>query len=1004
MNQALRRLGAFSNPDKKYSFEELFEQCHIIPRYQQLLYRWLDVLIEQRQLQQKQGQYTNLVPLSADSVNTLVEEVRVRWANTPELVNIVQQCGENLADVLIGEQEPLGLYFAAANNKAGSSNPESPLNTHLKEIMRASLMAVVKSLPPNLNLRILEIGGGQGIATDELLPILPLKQTTYTFTDVGGLFLNQARQKFSDYPFVAYRFLDIEKPPTEQGYSSHSYDVVVAVNVLHVTQNIKTTLEHVRSLLAPGGFLLLWEITQPQLDFDITDGLLMNPLEDEQRSQGNPFLSQQQWQEALHSNGFIEVAAISETETFGEQILVAQVSALATDSAPVAFTATFEQKNVDQNHQVLLNKKPDIADWFYIPSWKRSMPPQPFKSSVNATQPNCWLVFVDECGFGETMVKRLILEGQDVITVSVGEQFNRLSDRLYTINPRQRDDYDALLKELRSLNKTLKKIVHLWNVTPNSYGELAIDYLEKSEALSFWSLLFLTQALGENNQTDSLQIEVISNNMQEVTGSDVLCPEKALVLGPCKVIPQEYSNITCRSIDVVIPSAESRQEEKLIDQLLNELQTQTSDQVIAYRGHHRWVQDFEPVRLNQVGESKQRLTEKGVYLITGGLGGVGLALAEYLAQIVQAKLILIGRSPFPNRSEWEHWLFTHEQQNAVSSKIRKLQTMEALGAEVMVVSADVTNLEQMSAVLKKSKQQFSQINGVIHAAAVSGGGMIQLKAKEAAVSTLAPKVRGIRVLEALFKDDDLDFFVLCSSLSSFLGTSGMVDYTAENAFIDAFAHYNTFKHGTFIRSINWDRWNSVGMAVAVEARHKEITGEELTAGMTCFEAIEAFRRILCNSTVPQVIVSTQDFPTLMKPKESTKSLAEELTQLTRSQPTHPRPKLGNAYVAPRNEVERTIADIWQQLLSIEKVGIYDNFFELGGDSLFATQLIARLCQYFQIELSYKGFFNGSTIAALSEVIVEKLAKQTDQEELAKALADIEQLSEKEVQAILTSSN
>lgn len=172
--------------------------------------------------------------------------------------------------------------------------------------------------------------------------------------------------------------------------------------------------------------------------------------------------------------------------------------------------------------------------------------------------------------------------------------------------------------------------------------------------------------------------------------------------------------------------------------------------------------------------------------------------------------------------------------------------------------------------------------------------------------------------------------------------------------------------------------------------------------MTYEEGIEAFRRILCNSTVPQVIVSTQDFSSLMKPKKSTKSLEEKLAQLSQSKPTHSRPNLANAYVAPRNEVERSLTDIWQQLLGIEQVGIHDNFFELGGDSLFATQLVSQLCKTFQIELSYKSFFNGPTVAELAEVIVQKLAEQTDLEDLAKALADIEQLSEDEAQTILAS--
>ncbi|MEH2134827.1 MAG: SDR family NAD(P)-dependent oxidoreductase [Nostoc sp.] len=995
INLTLQHLGAFSNLNERYSFEAVYEQFKIIPRYRQLFYRFLDVLVEQGQLQQEKDLFTNLVPCSTDFINSLVEEVKLRYVDTPHELNIVRECGENLLDVLIGEKEPLELYFAVKDNKPEIANSELPLHTHLKGIMRAGVEQLVKLLPSDVNLRILEIGGGGGIATTELLPVLPSERTNYTFTDVGGLFLNQARQRFSAYPFVEYRFLDIEKPPVEQGFNNHSFDVVVGVNVLHVTRNMAKTLENVRSLLAPGGFLLLWEITQPQLDFDLTDGLLMNPLEDEGRSRGNPFLSQKQWQEALRSHGFVEVAAVSETEAFGEEVLVAHIAASVTDSATTAFTITKQKQNQD-----LLAKKSNIADWFYIPSWKRTMPPQSFQPGLEG-KAGCWLVFVDECGLGESLVKRLLLENQDVITVKVGEQFQQSSEypqRTYTINPEKEDDYNTLLKELRSLGKIPKRIIHLWSVTPNSYTNSAI------EALGWSSLLFLAQAITENNQTDALEISILSNNLQEVTGSEILCPEKALVLGTCKVMPLEYPNITCRSIDVVVP-VESGQEE-LIQTLIAEFTTPTSDQIIAYRGRNRWVQDFEPVQLDETITENLRLRKQGVYLITGGLGGVGLLLAEYLAQTMQAKLILLGRSAFPDQENWSEWLSTHNQQDSISQKIQKLQAMKALGAEVMVVSADVTNLEQMSAVLNKSNQRFGEIHGVIHSAAVFGGGMMQLTTKETVAKALAPKVQGTRILETLFKENNLDFFVLCSSLNSFIGTSGMADYTAANAFLDSFAHYSTSKYVTwkFIKSINWDRWNSVGMAIAVEARHQEITGENLTARMVDFEGIEAFKRILSTSTFSQIIVSTQDFTSLIKPKESAKSLEEKLAQLRQSKPNHPRPNLANAYIAPSNEIERTLADVWQQLLGIEKVGIHDNFFELGGDSLFATQLVSELCRTFQIELSYKGFFNSPNIAELAEVVIQKLAEQTNLEELAQALADIEQLSQDEAQALIASQN
>ena len=822
MNLALRRLGAFINSDDKYSVEELFEQCRIIPRYRQLLCQWLQVTSRARSSSAKWRKcFTNLLPLSKDSVDALLEEVRVRWTDTPQEVDLVQLCGENLVAVLIGEQEPLELFNAAIYEKiAENSEIEFPWVKYHTAIMRSGLEQVVTLLPPSVNLRILEIGGGTGTTTTALLPVLPSKQTNYTFTDLGAGFLTQAKQKFSDYPFFEYRLLDIEKSPQEQGYSRHSFDVVVASNVLHVTRNMGETLDRVRDLLAPGGFLLLWECTQPRLDFEIAWGLLMNPLEDEDRSQGNPFLSKEQWQEALHAHGFVEVEAFSETNAFGQHIIVAQASTSASSLAPAAFTATFEQQGSDRTPPVSLGKNPNMAEWFYIPSWKRSVLPKPSKSKVEATQLGCWLVFVDEWGLGTQIVKQLEVEGKKAIAVRIGEQFSSKSEsptdeggqRLYTINPQHGDDYDALFAELGTLGLTPTKIAHLWSVTQHPVSGL--EGVDNAQERGLYSLLKLVQALGKQNLTNELEISVVSNSMQAVTGEEMLCPEKATLLGAVKVIPREYPNISCRSIDVVLPSTGSWQEEKLVDQLLTELAAQTSDEVVAYRSVHRWVQGFEPVRLDGDIKETPRLREGGVYLITGGLGVLGLdLLATHLAKTVRAKLILIGRSAFPNRDEWSEWLTTHDEDDDVSRKIRKVQELEELGAEILVISADVANLEQMQEAIARARERFGQIDGAIHAAGVLGDSAIGRKTIKQVESVLAPKVKGTLVLDTIFKGVDLDFFVLCSSGSSIMPLPGQVAYAGANNFLDAFAHHKTSTDSRFTVSINWYGWKESGMGV-----------------------------------------------------------------------------------------------------------------------------------------------------------------------------------------------
>ena len=1019
MLKALRGIGAFSNPGENYSVEKFFARFQIQPRYHQLVSQWLSLLVKQGYLQQDGDQFIKLVRLTED-ISTLVEEAKVKWASQPEELNLLMRCGDNLVAVLTGQEEPLGFFFREGSfNVYENTIEESVSIPYYNGIWQACLQQIVNSLPPDRQLRILEIGAGSGITTRALLPILSPSQTSYTFTDIGSAFLGRAKQRFSAYPFVEYRLLNIEQPPQEQGYDLHKFDMVIATNVLHVTRNMGETLKHVRSLLAPGGILLIQEITKEELDFYVTFGLLMQSLSDGERNQANPFLSTQQWHEALNKQGFAEVAIFPETHDLVEHIIVGR----ATPSGlfPRAFTELVEPKAampaageaIAPLDEVSLSKKPDIADWFYIPSWKRGLLPTQTRQVKSS-----WLFFVDECGLGDQLVKKLKQAGEDVIVVREGEQFSKYDMSLYILNPRQRDHYDILLKELSTSDKIPTHIVHLWSVTENSSIESRLEWVELTQDLGFYSLMFLAQALGKQNLTDDLRLTVVSNGIQEVIGEELLYPEKATTLGLIRTIPQEYPNITPLSIDVVLPRAGSESEQKLITHLLNELQTTSSERIIAYRGNHRWVQTFEPVRLDKSEQELQRLREEGVYLITGGLGGIGLVLAEYLAHTVRAKLILTGRSAFPDRSEWEKWLNSHDDRDQVSQKIRKLQELEKLGAEVLVVSADVANLSQMQGAIDKVLECFGKINGVIHSVvADSGNGVIQRKTREMAESTFAPKVKGTLVLDSILKDIQLDWFVLCSSIVSIVGDFGLVDYCAANAFLDSFAHYKSNRDSTFTVSINWGAWQEEGQAVEVAKRlasgtkfsttqlteetasfsdlsfgtttPKPLFHPHLKYGLLPAEGVEVFHRILCNSiphvivstqdleiaikqanSIPHVIVSTQDLEIAIKQNKGETRLNErqDLEKSVRFHSRSPRPVLTNAYVAYRNELERTIAQIWQDFLGIEPIGIYDDFFDLGGDSLLGIQLTSKLSETLQEKISPNRLLNTPTIAALAEFL------------------------------------
>lgn len=452
-------------------------------------------------------------------------------------------------------------------------------------------------------------------------------------------------------------------------------------------------------------------------------------------------------------------------------------------------------------------KKADMAEWFYIPAWKRA----PLLDGGAQLPLGKTLIFSDNCGLAEGLARRLSHAGQQVVVVQAGEAFAKIDDRRYHLNPAAPADYDALFDDLEAFALLPSQMLHLWSVTPRPTGNDRLARADDAQTHGFYSLLYLAQALGKQTLVETCQLTVISNNMQEVAGEQWLSPEKATLLAPVAVIPQELTHITCQSVDIILPDSDW-QAARLLDQLLRELSVPFDTSVMAYRGHHRWKRIFEPAHLT-APTGGALIRDGGVYLITGGLGGIGLALAEHLARRVQANLILTSRSALPARGAWEDWLATHDEQDRHSRQIRKIKALEALGANVMVAAADVTQFNQMEALIADATAQFGQIHGVIHAAGVPGGGLIQRKTFDAAARVLAPKVQGTLVLDRLLQKSALDWFVLCSSLTSITGGLGQIDYCAANAFQDAFAHERTHRTGALTVSINWDTWKEVGMAV-----------------------------------------------------------------------------------------------------------------------------------------------------------------------------------------------
>jgi acyl transferase domain-containing protein/thioesterase domain-containing protein len=464
--------------------------------------------------------------------------------------------------------------------------------------------------------------------------------------------------------------------------------------------------------------------------------------------------------------------------------------------------------------------EPHGEEWFHRRVWKKSAA----EETASADRAR-WLLFLDETGLGPEISKQLKKRGHEVLEVVAGDRYKSRGAGSYALRPGVREDYDELLTDIVKHEQLPTRIISLWTIAGATSRSL-----DQILDLSFYSLLFLAQAWGEQD-LGTTEIFCVSNGLQSIAGESVVEPARAAMLGPIRVIPKEFPGVFCRSIDLDRSIQDTK---NAASDIIAECSLRSEDTCVAYRKPERWVEAFEPTNL-PAKTLGSRLRERGVYLIVGGLGGIGLIVAEHLARTVHARLVLVGRTPLPPASEWQAILGGTNSTSTTGQKIAKLREIENTGAEVLTISADVTDSKQVAKALQIAHQRFGDVNGVIHAAGLIDDGPLQLKTRASAARVLAPKIQGTLVLQEALHDTKLDFFLLFSSISSLAPPAGQVDYAAANAFLDAFALGQT---GQPVTAVNWGLWADVGMASQDNGDSHPILGKRLvqTAAETVYAA------------------------------------------------------------------------------------------------------------------------------------------------------------------------
>jgi acyl transferase domain-containing protein len=598
-------------------------------------------------------------------------------------------------------------------------------------------------------------------------------------------------------------------------------------------------------------------------------------------------------------------------------------------------------------HEV--RKLPDVDSWFYIPSWQHGLP------TLNAEALKArWLIFDDGSEVTKHIADDLKTHGADVKIVR---------ECIFTDDP----NWLAILNELGSW-KPEKMLIT---------GFLGLQNLEKEEASYvhlFDRAMALSAALQKTYFSEEIELITLVSNLleyptwvearreqpgintaQTITSSTAI--GRSVLLGPLRVLPQECPNISTRFIDVDASASRTA--------ILCALSSTAQGSTVALRGNGLRTATYSPLAKPLPTGGKNQIRKGGAYLITGGLGDIGLTLAQYLCDQHQANVILTTRSPLPDRAQWPQLSHGHDQ---LSRRLRRLIELEQSGARIEVSTADVSNKVAMQALIDGIIHRYHRLDGVIHAAGIVGeasfvtiGESTTDAGRDRNHRQFTPKTHGLDVLESVLMGTDFDFCMVCSSLSPILGGLGFAAYAATNAYVDAkVAVLNTRQPGKWI-SVNWEGW----MFDHDDTHAGAANSSAAELGINAAEGVKAFKTIMEMVPVERLVVSSGDLNRRIAQWIS-KTNSDTNTKELKS--AHPRPDHIGLYTAPITPTQFTLTEQWEQLLGISGIGIHDSFFELGGNSLLLTQLVALIRRHFKAELTLSTLFEQPTIAEMAKGI------------------------------------
>ena len=612
-------------------------------------------------------------------------------------------------------------------------------------------------------------------------------------------------------------------------------------------------------------------------------------------------------------------------------------------------------------------------DWLYEIHWQPEQLPQPAQTFDRAGR---WLILADSSGVGKAVGTQLKARGESCVTI--------VRDEFGAARP---EEFQRLLHQAFG-DAPPQGIIHLWSLDAPPSEALTLASLEAAQQAGCGSLLHLVQALAQMPWRPAPRLWLVSRGAKAVGRSSLINLAPWPLSGLARVIAIEHAELQCTEVDL---SWEASTEE--IAALVEEFAANDMEAQVALRGGIRYKarmvraplesaaevaglsaedrskhnvsspQDKSATLIAPVARAPFSLREEGTYLITGGLGGLGLQVARWMVERGARHLVLVGRG------------------GASESNRGEISSLEQAGAQVLVVRADVSSAGQMAALFAQIDRDLPLLRGVIHAAGVLDDGVLLQQDWQRFANVMAPKVTGAWNLHTLTLGRPLDFFVLFSSMGAVVGSPGQGNYASANAFLDGLAYYRLTR-GLPALSINWGPWAEVGMAAATPRRveRTRLRGIGAIAPQAGLQVLEQLLR----QPRAQIGVMPINWHEFQAGAAAPLLLADLIAQEApgHSAAERQESRFGEALRTAQPEERLALLETYlrEQLgrvlgSPLSVLDIHQPLSNAGFDSLMAIELTAKIQHDLRVKVPITHALQGPSLRQMSEYLLEQLTTQ-----------------------------